>query len=343
MKKITLLFLVILSSQFLLAQVVLTAAYNFELGDTFKYNGYEGVTNIEPGPAGANQTWNFETLVGYGFYEGVGDICVPVSGSPFADSAGASNANIVTKNIGDEDSGPFQYYNQNNNVQELLAMGFVGDGNSTYSNYSDILTAVEYPFAYGDDFEDSWISRTFNIAWGFHFMADTATASTEADAWGTITTPLGTYQNALRMKRTTTYTLWFRWIEGGDWSESGPYTDIDYLWYVPGIKVPVMIISEMEDFEDYGVRYLDDYNFPVAIEEDNETTFELFPNPATDRLIVKSEKFISQASIYSISGQQVQTAKEDHMIDVSSLPNGLYLINIKFEDGSQRSETFIKN
>lgn len=343
MKKLTLLLLIISSTQFLFAQVVLTSSYNFDLGDTFKYDGYEGVTNVEPGPAGANQTWNFESLDGYGFYEGIGDVCVTVASTPFADSAGASSANICTKNIGDEDSGPFQYYNQNNNVQELLAMGFVGDGNSNYTNYRDILTAVEYPFAFGDDFNDTWISWSFNIGMGFHFMADTATATTEADAWGTITTPLGTYHNALRMKRTTTHTIWFRWIDGGDWNSSGTNTDIDYVWYVPGIKVPVMIISEMEGFEDYAVRYLDDYNFPVSIEEDNETTFELFPNPATDRLTIKSEKLISQAWIYSISGQQVQTAKEQHLIDVSSLPNSLYLINIEFKDGSQKSETFIKN
>lgn len=342
MKKFTLLFLVILSSQLLLAQVVLTPAFNYDIGDTYKYDGYEGVTNVEPGSAGANQTWDFGTIEGYGFYEGIGNICVPISGTPFADSAGANESNICVKNIGEEDSGPFQYFNQNSNVQELLAMGFVGNGNSTYTNYRDKLTAVEYPFAYGDDFNDSWIAWTFNNDWGFYFMVDTATATTEADAWGTITTPLGTYQNALRIKRTTIYTNYFRFIDGGDWNASGPFTDIEYLWYVPDIKVPVMIISEMEGFDDYGMRFLEEYSFPVATEEFEETTFELSPNPASDILCIKSEKLISQSSIYSISGQLTEVATEQHKIDVRELPKGLYIINVKFKDGSLRSETFIK-
>lgn len=345
MKKFTLLVLVVLSSQLLLAQTVISSAYNFDVGDTYKYDGYEGVTNIEPGPAGTNQSWNFETLVGYGFYEGIGNICVPVSETPFADSTGADGSNICVKNIGEVDSGPFQYYNQNNNVQELLAMGFVGDGNSTYTNYRDVLTAVEYPFAFGDEFDDNWIAWTFNVAWGFHFMVDTASATVEADAWGSITTPLGSYQNALRVKRTTIYTNYFRFVDGGDWNASGPFTDIEYLWYVPGIKVPVFILSDMEGFDDYGVRYLIDYNFTVATTEIEETTFELFPNPASNHLLIQSGKKIIETQIFSISGKLISTqSNTSHQIriDIDSYPKGAYLMKVEFEDGSLGKEVFVK-
>jgi len=346
MKKKSLLALILITSQLLLSQVVLTPAINLDIGDTYKYDAYEGVTNIEPGPAGANQTWNFGSMEGYGFYEGVGNICVAPSSTPFSDSTVVSGSNICVQNIGEEDSGPYQYYDGNNSFQDLLAMGMIASGNASFSTYTDILTAMQFPFAYGNSFNDTWELMGFHINLGFYFMRDSAIVFTEADAFGTITTPLGTFQNALRVKRTTTYYSWFRFQEGEEWIQSGPFTDIEYAWYAPNIKVPVMFVSDMQDFLDYGVRYLVDYNFLVTTEEQYTTAFDLYPNPAINQITIQSEKLIKQTSTFSITGQQLETKSfesEQHNIDISSYPKGMYIISIEFVDGSQRSRSFIKN
>jgi len=53
MKKFTLLFISIVAVLSLFSQPVLTNSINLNIGDTYRYDGYSEVTNIEPGPGGA--------------------------------------------------------------------------------------------------------------------------------------------------------------------------------------------------------------------------------------------------------------------------------------------------
>lgn len=346
MKKLTLLIICFLSVQLLLSQTVLTNNINFSIGDTYRYNGYEEVTNIEPGPGGANQNWDFSQVTGPLFIEGDGNICVEPSSSVFGDSAAVSDANICIRNI-DEEISPYQYYNCKNSSQELLAMGFVSGSNSSFGTYTDILTAHEFPFAYGDSFNDTWELLTYHIDFGYYMMRDSSTVLVEADAYGTVVTPTGTYQNALRIKRTTVMYSWFRWEEGGEWNPSGPYTDIDYEWYAPDIKVPVMIITEFDGFTDYSVRYMVEYNSTTGILAEDANTMEVFPNPTSDKLTIKTKTPIETLDLYSITGELLfsnhHPSQLQQAIEMSSYSKGVYFIKIKYEDDTYVTQRIIKN
>lgn len=344
MKKLTLIIVAFFTAQLLFSQTVLTNSTNFTIGDTYRYDGYEEVTNIEPGPGGSNMTWDFSQVTGLTYIEGAAAICVDPSTTPFADSASVAGANICVRNV-DEGVSPYQYYNCKNSSQELLAMGLIGASNSSFSTYTNILTAHEFPFAYGDSFDDTWELFGFNIDLGYYFMRDSSIVAVEADAYGTITTPTGTYQNALRIKRTTTMYAWFKWEEGGEWNPSGPYTDTDYEWYAPNIKVPVMIITHWDGFIDYSVRYLVDYNSTTGIITQQENNIEIFPNPIIDKLSIRSTEQPGSIEIFTIQGQLIHNSSSQlnqQKIDLSMLPKGVYFIKLGFKNNEFITRKIIK-
>lgn len=67
----------------------------------------------------------------------------------------------------------------------------------------------------------------------------------------------------------------------------------------------------------------------------------VYPNPTSDFINVKSDKKISQITIVDLSGKMVKQTKEN-LVDVQSLAQGIYIANIKFEDGSSESKKIIK-
>lgn len=349
MKKITLLIVSIVAALSVFSQITLTNNINLTIGDTYRYNGYEEVTNIEPGIGGANLVWDFSTITGEIYYEGNGSICVDPATTPFADSSVVTNANICTRNIETPIAGPYQYYDNNNSSQNLIAMGFIGESNSSFSTYTDVLKAFEFPFAYGDILNDTWDLLGYHIDNEYYFMRDSAVVTIEADAYGTITTPLGVFQNVLRIKTTTIDYSWFRFEAGGDWIPSGPYTDIEYKWYAPNIKVPVMFITELDGFTSYSVRYLVEYDFTTRIEDHLNYQIEIFPNPVIDQAVIRTDNPINHYSVYSINGQQLDALNlqsqpaYQQTIDLSKYPKGIYFIDVVLENGNIFTKKIIKN
>ncbi|MEA3445140.1 MAG: T9SS type A sorting domain-containing protein [Bacteroidota bacterium] len=346
MKKFTLLFALILAAQALFSQPVLTNSLNFDIGDTYRYDGYSDVPNIDPGSGGANLTWDFATISGGTYYAGNNSICVDPSTSAFGDSIGAANANICIRNMDDPNFGPYQYYECNNTSQNLIALGFLASGNTSFGTYSDILTAHKFPFTYGDSFDDTWEFLSYHIDFGYYYMRDSSEVTVEADAYGTITTPAGEYQNTLRIKRTTIDHSWM-YYTGLGLFPIGTYTDIQYEWYAPNIKVPVMIIQELDWIPDpFSVRYLAEHNF-TGIEDLADCHLEIFPNPATDRVNIKTDKRFNSINIYSLDGRQMDVATlqtnraHQQTIDLCKYAKGVYLLEIGFNDGSVVREKII--
>lgn len=65
----------------------------------------------------------------------------------------------------------------------------------------------------------------------------------------------------------------------------------------------------------------------------HKNTVELFPNPATDILSIKTSVKIEEAEIFDISGKKVNVTLNRNTVDVRSLPSGSYMIRIKTETG----------
>ncbi|MFL9835581.1 T9SS type A sorting domain-containing protein [Chryseobacterium terrae] len=79
--------------------------------------------------------------------------------------------------------------------------------------------------------------------------------------------------------------------------------------------------------------------------ERQKNSFKIYPNPSSDFVNIKSEKKVSDISIFDSTGKQVDYIKEDATevkIPVHQLPSGTYIIQIKNSEGVLSSQKLIK-
>jgi len=92
----------------------------------------------------------------------------------------------------------------------------------------------------------------------------------------------------------------------------------------------------------FGYAIFKDY--PLSINENNfQKNLSLFPNPVKDLLFIASEGItIEKISVYSISGQRIQTFElSNQSIDVSNLAPGMYFLEISSSEGKS-VQKFVK-
>ena len=68
---------------------------------------------------------------------------------------------------------------------------------------------------------------------------------------------------------------------------------------------------------------------------------DVYPNPVSDFLNVKSALKIERFSVFDISGKNINVKMNENRIDVRTLPAGAYIINIETKDG-KTTKKFIK-
>ncbi len=74
----------------------------------------------------------------------------------------------------------------------------------------------------------------------------------------------------------------------------------------------------------------------MSVSEINKTQIDIFPNPASDFINIKSDEKIKSVKLYSASGSLVKTENNEFSrIDVSNLPKGNYLISIETDSGTE--------
>jgi hypothetical protein len=93
--------------------------------------------------------------------------------------------------------------------------------------------------------------------------------------------------------------------------------------------------------------FLEKYAFPDGIKENSlNDKFQLYPNPSTGKIIIRSETIIDKIEVEIITalGQTIYSNKvySNNYIDISDKPAGVYFINIKTPEGSI-TKKFIKD
>ncbi|SFM98261.1 Por secretion system C-terminal sorting domain-containing protein [Chryseobacterium oleae] len=96
-----------------------------------------------------------------------------------------------------------------------------------------------------------------------------------------------------------------------------------------------------------GTAYIDNLKvhnvavLSIANVTTNKNRVSVYPNPATDFIKINSSGKIKSIELYDSAGKKIQIKIENDKLDVRNLSAGLYLINIKTENGNF-SEKFIK-
>ena len=66
----------------------------------------------------------------------------------------------------------------------------------------------------------------------------------------------------------------------------------------------------------------------------NKTQINIFPNPTSDFINIKSDEKIKSVKLYNASGSLIKTENNEFSrINISNLPKGNYLISIETDSG----------
>jgi hypothetical protein len=285
-------------------------------------------TGIVQGTSGANQTWNFGSLVISSTSNT--KTCVAPSGTPSSSSFPAATVSINYSNI-------YDYYTINSTEYTYLG---TASSNPTMA-YSDPQKILTYPFSYTNTFTDN-IAATYLL--GVNTVR-TGTSTTTADAWGTVILPSGSYSNTLRIKiiqnyvdsniyfKATTHQESYLWFDG---THKNPILNINKTRIVNPLSGTTVTKSVSVSSDVYG-NGIEKYN-------DNLIPANIFPNPATDKVTIAfdlKEKSNTEISIFDMQGREaihyllgyLEAGANQKEIDISDIPQDIYFIRISAKDG----------
>lgn len=97
-------------------------------------------------------------------------------------------------------------------------------------------------------------------------------------------------------------------------------------------------VTDTGQVEDYTVNIEE----KLGVSDINKTNLSLYPNPFTNVLNISDVKGVSSISIIDASGREVKSMAPSVELHLSDLRAGLYIVNLKMEDGSVKTLKAIK-
>ncbi len=202
-------------------------------------------------------------------------------------------------------------------------------------NCSGGMNVVPYPISYDDIIYDDY---TCSGTSGTESFSRTGSATLQADGYGDLITPYGTFANTLRISIFNNYN-----DIGGNIDDQGNIAS--HLWYKPGITVPVMGIYDL--FTTWGgiLQYtwmLDQSSIGVEEALRNDIGMELYPNPASSNVsIVFGAAGRVMCELVDDAGRTVRKLDTGmhapgiykHELDLGGIAPGLYTVRATDEDG----------
>lgn len=337
MKKQFLLGLIICAaSATAIAQPTLTASTNNPVaGDVF-YGYALDTAGVNKGAAGASITWNFSSVVRSDSDTTTYFTC---AATPYCDSFAGSNIVMY-------DGSDYAYGVSSSTGLELI--GAYSSGN--YIHLSNHNTLLKFPLTYGTTFTDTFAAQ-FDLFGSTMFISGTNTYT--CDAWGTITTPFGTFNNVLRVRQVeiSKDSIDFMGMPSVNITETESYN-----WYVAGFHSPLMTINY--DTTGSGTPYVSDAKYyrgmmttAVSDVASKVSTLNVYPNPATDNVTfgfdIAGTTAATNLVVYdatgrvvnSINGANLKAGKNEVSINVNNLPAGMYIVRLQ-GDGAAASARF---
>lgn len=295
---------------------------------------------INPGPAGANQTWNFSTLQA-GLVDtltSTNPVWLP-NGSNFP---GSNLALMINSNA--------VYYLKNTGTG-LFIVGADGDftgGGPTSVLFNPNEELTSFPNTYNTAFQNTSgfaLSDSFTLFPGADSIRITSSKykDVKTDGWGSLTTPLGTY-NTLRQRGLviTADTIWLHTIFPNQWNNVNTNVDTAYhfAWWASGIGFPLLEMDSLKGDTIANVTWLKSLPVVGAVPENAMLKgINAYPNPSSGKFDVSVPEKVNilKTEIYSALGEKVMnasvSANNSGGVDLSSLPNGIYYLRITTKEG----------
>jgi hypothetical protein len=312
----------VLSAASATAQPTLTVSTNMPVPGLA--NTVFRASSATPGPAGANQTWNFSSLTSTATATSNYAAC------PGAPDCGTFPSANLTGN--EQLMGNQMFYDASSSVLSVVGVRGAGTPGGPIVNtfYSDPEDYLRFPMTFNSTYTDP-SKATFTL---FGQPAThTATTTVHADAWGTLILPgNNTYNNVLRVKRTTAF------VDSSNGLAFITGTATAYMWYSTAYKEFLMIIGQVNTSQGNvtSVGWVVPGVAGVKDAESDGLAFVVSPNPAQDHIALRwAAGMEATLSLQDLTGHTVlQTSgRGDAAMDVGGLPRGLYMLRATGADG----------
>lgn len=301
------------------------------IGSTYITNGSPFVS---PGSAGANQTWNL-ALSSSGPSSNTG---VSPSSSPYASS-------FLGSTVAFNSGATWSFYTGTASAWQIS--GFV-TGAGTVLAYSNPEDMLHFPFTYTNTYMDPW-STTYIQAGYTYYRWGTTTVT--ADAYGTLTTPDGTFSNVTRVH-------FYQDYKDSVNIMSNPmvitYINDEYMWYLNGNHSAIAAVYTFTPSSSSPIT--GGFYMSGVVSDVNEfsalVSLSLAPNPANDlvnfNVNLNEAKEVSVA-LYNSIGQKMEMpynttgiiGENKISISVADLPSGIYFATIALDGTEVSSQKFV--
>ena len=331
-----------------LTQVTVTSSNLPNVGDQLD-QASDTLPSVTVGNAGANQTWDYSTL-------GVEETTTLTFAAPQWTPNGAAfpNSNLAMV------INPNRIFYMNKSGSGLELVGFVGDlGYGTMVlNSNDSETIVEMPMNYGDTYNDaSLIDSTISAAGLPLPGVDSARVvrriihEYEVDAWGSLTTPNGTF-DVLRQKSMTITvdSIWTKPVFPSLWVFFSEERDTTYGYaYWSNDTSARFPLVELTVDENDNVEVADWMNVLPTLtnvkEQGISMEISIYPNPSSDILYLDYETNFDKFSVFDVTGKEVLSkTNNNHLRSLSlrGLKPGVYFLSV-YKNEERRTIRFVKS
>lgn len=339
MKHISSFAALLLLSTGLSAQIQITSADMPVIGDEL-LRSIDTIPGFGPGGSGPDQVWDFSSALED---QNVTTTVVDPATTPSADQFGSSNLAFTTDGL--------NYSYLSNSASVLTVDGFAGDplGDGTLmidAPFEPTLTMHQFPRQFNTTFTDDFGFDVTADGSGFGVyqarIREVGLVQDSTDAYGTITTPVGTY-DCLRSRTVTIRidSIFAQLIEilPMTFLFATVDTTVSYSWHAVETKLPVaeMTVDSVGTAVDFTWSAIEPNSTVVESDVPMNDALSLFPQPAMDRVRINvvGSAFTS-VMVCDLNGRMVlrnTRVMANDWLDLSDLPSAVYVVNAITEDG----------
>lgn len=325
------------------AQITLNSTHIVSVGAAVEQSVDTIPGAITIGSSGANQTWNYTSM-----NQDYIDTLTFSNPASFPGAASFPSANMGLTVSSQPDV--WQFLNKSSAGLFVVGQTMIQQAQQIEMAYT--ATIITFPSTMGTTFSGSWsgqIAQLFVGQLGIDSARITrgATTSSVIDAWGNLTTPLGTFASLRQnVNETTVDTTWI--LQSGTWSIIDPFTasligvqPIAFdttntaRWWTdnPASKFPLLEMNYDNGGTVNRVSWQKSSPTVGLNELKASSNFNVYPNPTKDVVTFATNVANnSEIAIMDITGKTIKTITFNttkQAIDVSGFDSGIYFYTIR--------------
>ncbi len=326
------------------AQIQITSADMPMIGDEIiRY--LDTLPTFTPGGDGPDQSWDFSTAI-----QDVEQVNTFVDPATTADGDQFGSSNLAWTTDGDN------YTFVTNSAISLTADGFSGDplGDGTFTLVAPLDPVLmlhafprQHTSAFSGDFGFDVTVDGSDFGVYQARIREVATVYDTTDAFGSITTPVGTY-DCIRSRNVTirTDSIFAQLLEilPMAFLFANVDTTVTYAWHAMETKLPVaeMILDSLGGTVSFTWSSIEPNSTAISSAGPRADELSLFPQPAADRVRISVEgSAFATVTVNDLNGrpvlQHVRVMASD-WLDISGLPAAVYVVHATGTNGRQFSQ-----